>query len=106
VGSRSSRRSAYLISIAAALGVGSVWRPRVGGSVGAPAHPVVSSAIAYAGLGRTDEAAADLDRYLAWLARQRSTPAPHADSRAEWRRALGEGRNPLDPATLARLARE
>jgi tetratricopeptide (TPR) repeat protein len=64
-------------------------------------------AIAYAQLGRAQDAANDLQRFLGWLAKQSpALQARYGTSRADWLSALKAGQNPVDPTTLDKLRRE
>jgi tetratricopeptide (TPR) repeat protein/transcriptional regulator with XRE-family HTH domain len=63
--------------------------------------------IVYAELGRLPEAAADLQAFCDWLARQpESLRARYGSSRADWVQSLKAGKNPIDDAALERLRRE
>lgn len=64
-------------------------------------------AIAYAELGRLNEAAGDLQMFLDWLASQpASLRTRYGSSRAEWLESLKQGNSPFDDAALGRLRRE
>lgn len=64
-------------------------------------------AIAYAELGRFNEAARDLQMFLNWLGSQpQSLRARYGTSRADWLESLKQGKSPFDDSTLSRLRRE
>jgi tetratricopeptide (TPR) repeat protein len=66
-----------------------------------------SRGLAYALLGRTEEAIGDFEAFLAWLDTQpEDTQARYSASRRAWIEALRSGRNPFDQETLRALRTE
>ena len=64
-------------------------------------------AMVYAQLGRTQDAANDLQKFLDWLTKQSpALQARYGTSRAEWLSVLKAGQNPIDQNVLAKLRRE
>jgi tetratricopeptide (TPR) repeat protein/DNA-binding XRE family transcriptional regulator len=62
-----------------------------------------SRGLAYALLGRTEEAIAEFEAFVAWMEEQPEEPDPHSALRQEWIEALRAGRNPFDEETLRAL---
>lgn len=66
-----------------------------------------SRGIAYAQLGRFDEAAAEFRAFLSWLEGQPASEYErYGPQRNAWLEALDAGRNPFDSDTLEQLRRE
>jgi tetratricopeptide (TPR) repeat protein len=65
-----------------------------------------SRGLAYALLGRTEEAIADFEAFVAWVEEQPGEPDPHSARCQEWIEALRAGRNPFDEETLRALRNE
>jgi len=64
-------------------------------------------AIVYAELGRLPDAAADLQIFVDWLARQPpGLRARYGTSRADWLQSMKAGKNPIDATVLGKLRQE
>lgn len=65
-----------------------------------------SRGLAYALLGRTEEAIADFEAFVAWVEEQPGEIDPHYTRCQEWIETLRAGRNPFDEETLRALRNE
>jgi tetratricopeptide (TPR) repeat protein len=65
-----------------------------------------SRGLAYALLGRTEEAIADFEAFVAWAEEQPGEPDPHTVRCQGWVETLRAGRNPFDEETLRALRNE
>lgn len=64
-------------------------------------------AIAYAELGRFNDASGDLQMFVNWLGAQpASVRARYGSSRGDWLESLKQNKNPFDDAILSKLRRE